>query len=139
MIIKSYFFGLQYFIKDYLINAWNEQFFRKHKEKVIADYKRRMDNSLVKMQLVYEHIAALHDLGYLPIKIKALPEGSHVPIGVPVLTIVNTHKNFFWLTNYIETVISSYLWKPITSATTAFEYKKLLMKLQLKPPLQKIL
>ena len=129
---KIVFFGLQYFIKDFLINAWNEGFFKKPKDQVIAAYKRRMDFSLGKDAIDVAHIAALHDLGYLPLKIKALPEGMCVPMGVPVLTIVNTHPDFFWLTNYIETVISSYLWKPITSATTAFEYKKLLTDFAVK-------
>src|SRR3989338_187566 len=122
---KIVFFGLQYFIKDFLIEGWNENFFKQPKEKVIAAYKRRMDLSLGKDSIDVAHIAALHDLGYLPIKIKALPEGMRVPTGIPVLTIVNTHPDFFWLTNYIETIISSYLWKPTTSATTAFAYKKL--------------
>ncbi len=129
---KVLFFGLQYFIKDFLINAWNEGFFKQNKDKVVAAYKRRMDCSLGKDAIDVAHIAALHDLGYLPIKIKALPEGTRVPITVPVLTIVNTHPDFFWLTNYIESVISCYLWKPITSATTAFEYKKLLTQYAVK-------
>ena len=129
---KVVFFGLQYFIKDFFINAWNEQFFKKPKNEVIDTYKRRMDYSLGKDAISVEHISALHDLGYLPLKIKALPEGTRVPIGVPILTIVNTHPNFFWLTNYIETVISCYLWKPTTSATTAFEYKKLLTEYAIK-------
>jgi nicotinamide phosphoribosyltransferase len=62
----------------------------------------------------------------LPIEIKALPEGSLVDIKVPVLTIKNTLPEFFWLTNYLETAISTELWKPITTATTAFEYRKIL-------------
>ena len=123
---KVVFFGLQYFIKDFLIETWNEEFFKKPKEQVVLKYKRRMDYSLGKDAINMAHIEALHDLGYLPIKIKALPEGMRVPRGIPVLTIVNTHPDFFWLTNYIETILSSYLWKAITSATTAFEYKKLL-------------
>jgi len=123
---KVVFFGLQYFIQDFLINSWNEHFFNQPKEKVVAAYKRRMDFSLGKDSIDVSHIAALHDLGYLPLKIKALPEGTRSPIGVPVLTIVNTHPDFFWLTNYIETIISCYLWKPTTSATVAFEYKRLL-------------
>ncbi|MDP1573696.1 MAG: nicotinate phosphoribosyltransferase [Coxiellaceae bacterium] len=123
---KIVFFGLQYFIKDFLMDAWNEEFFKKPKDQVIAVYKRRMDFSLGKDAIDVSHIAALHDLGYLPLKIKALPEGTRVPMGVPVLTIVNTHPDFFWLTNYIETIISNYLWKPTTSATTAFAYKKIL-------------
>ena len=120
------FFGLQYFIKDFLINAWNDEFFSQPKEKIVRQYKCRMDTSLGKDSISVDHIEALHDLGYLPLQIKALPEGSKSPIGVPVLTIVNTHPDFFWLTNYIESIISCYLWKPITSATTAYEYKKLL-------------
>ena len=123
---KVVFFGLHYFVQDFLINSWNEHFFNQPKEKVVAAYKRRMDFSLGKDSIDVSHIAALHDLGYLPLKIKALPEGTRSPIGVPVLTIVNTHPDFFWLTNYIETIISCYLWKPTTSATIAFEYKRLL-------------
>jgi len=123
---KIVFFGLQYFIKDFLEDIWNEQFFKKDKAVVVSAYKRRMDLSLGKDAINIDHIAALHDLGYLPIRIKALPEGRRVPIGVPVLTIVNTHPDFFWLTNYLESVISCYLWKPITSATTAYEYRRLL-------------
>jgi len=123
---KVVMFGLQYFIKQFLQEVWTEQFFNKDKEKVIRAYKRRMDYSLGADAVSVDHIEALYDLGYLPLKIKALPEGARVPIGVPVLTIVNTHPDFFWLTNYIESVISCYLWKPMTSATTAFEYKRLL-------------
>lgn len=78
------------------------------------------------------HIEALWDLGYLPIKVKALPEGSLVGMRVPVLTIYNTHPDFFWLTNFLETLISNLLWKPITSASIAHQYKKNLTKWALK-------
>ncbi len=123
---KVVFFGLQYFIKDFLIDIWNNNFFKKSKSEVLKSYKRRMDYALGKDTIELTHISALHDLGYLPLKIKALPEGMRVPIGVPLLTVVNTHPDFFWLTNYIETALSCYLWKPITCATIAFAYKKLL-------------
>lgn len=122
---KIVFFGLQYFIKDFLIESWDIGFFSLEKNYVVERYKKRMSCALGDDAITYEHIEQLHDLGYLPISIKALPEGSRVPMGVPVLTIVNTHPDFFWLTNYIETIISCYLWKPITSATIAFEYKKI--------------
>jgi nicotinamide phosphoribosyltransferase len=118
------FFGLQYFVKEYLIERWNEGFFEVPKEEVLKAYKRRMDNYLGPDAIPCDHIEELHDLGYLPIKIKALPEGTLVPIGIPVLTITNTIPKFFWLTNYFETLMSNILWKPITSATTAFEYRK---------------
>lgn len=120
------FFGLQYFIQDFLLDSWNEAFFNKPKDRVLGQYKRRMDYALGKDTIDLSHLAALHDLGYLPIKIKALAEGESVPVGVPVLTVMNTLPAFFWLTNYLETVISSYLWKPITTATTAYQYRKLL-------------
>lgn len=123
---KIIFFGLQYFIKDYLIKEWNDSFFNQPKDKVVAKYKRRMDTALGEGAIDVSHIEALHDLGYLPIRIKALEEGSHVPIKVPVLTVVNTVPEFFWLTNYIETVMSCELWKPCTTATIAYQYRKLL-------------
>jgi nicotinamide phosphoribosyltransferase len=72
------------------------------------------------------HFEKLHDLGYLPIAVKALPEGTMVPIKVPVLTIYNTHPDFYWLTNYLETILSNLLWKPMTSATIAHQYRKVL-------------
>lgn len=129
---KVTFFGLQYFLKSFLKDAWDENFFSQPKEQIVASYKRRMDYSLGKDSIDCAHIAALHDLGYLPLRIKALPEGTRSPIGIPVLTVVNTHPDFFWLTNYIESVISCYLWKPITSATLAFEYKSLLTQYALR-------
>lgn len=122
------FFGLQYFIKDFLEDAWLDEFFVRDKKDVVTEYKHRMDTSLGKDSIPVEHIEALHDLGYLPIKIKALPEGSIVPIGVPCLVIYNTHPDFYWLTNYLETALSCYLWKPMTSATIARAYRKLLEK-----------
>ncbi|HSC36825.1 MAG TPA: nicotinate phosphoribosyltransferase, partial [Chitinophagaceae bacterium] len=77
-----------------------------------------------KGSITYTHIAALHDLGYLPLEIKAVPEGSLVPMRVPVFTTRNTVPEFFWLTNMLETLLSAILWKPCTSATTAFHYLK---------------
>lgn len=122
------FFGLQYFIKDFLIETWNKGFFVLPKDKVVGWYKRRMDTALGPDSIPVDHIEALHDLGYLPIEIKALPEGKFTPIGAPCLTIHNTLPQFFWLTNYLETVLSAYLWLPCTSATTANGYRKLLDK-----------
>ena len=118
------FFGLQYFIKEYLIRQWDEHFFAQPKERILAKDKRRMDTSLGPNDIGTAHIAALHDLGYLPLEIKALPEGSKVPLRVPMLTIRNTKPEFFWLTNYLETIMSNVLWKPCTSATTALRYRQ---------------
>ena len=69
----------------------------------------------------------LHSLGYLPIRIKAIPEGTRVPFGVPMLTIENTRPEMFWLTNYLETYMSSQLWKPTVVATIATIYRDMLI------------
>jgi nicotinamide phosphoribosyltransferase len=118
------FFGLQYFIKEYLIRQFEECFFNLPKDGVLKAYARRMDNYLGKDAITYDHIAALHDLGYLPLEIKALPEATLVPMRIPVFTIKNTMPEFFWLTNMLETLMSAITWKPCTSATTAFQYLK---------------
>lgn len=115
-------FGMQHFCLEYLIKGFNDNFFNKNKEEVIKEYSRHV------VQSSYKHIESLHDLGYLPIEIKDLEEGTLCPIGVPMMTITNTHPDFGWLVNYLETLISCMLWQPITSATIAYEYKKILNK-----------
>ena len=122
------FFGLQHFLKEYLTDAWNDGFFKLPKDEVVAAYKRRMDTSLGADAVPVDHIEALHDLGYLPLEIRAVPEGSKVSMRVPCLTVHNTHGDFFWLVNYIESVLSCSLWKSCVSATTAHWYKNLFLE-----------
>lgn len=120
------FFGLQYFIKKYMIEDFDANFFNKPKAEICKRYTRRVNNYLGPNQVGIEHIEALHDLGYLPMVIKALPEGAQVPIRVPMVTMYNTKSEFFWLTNYFETLLSTTLWMPCNSATIAKEYRKIL-------------
>lgn len=137
---KIVWFGLQGFIKTFLQDAYNKTLFSgpSHSSAsdngaaYIGEYKMVMDQALGPNAVPIDHLEQLMNLGYLPIEIKALPEGSRVPIGVPVLTIKNTHPEFFWLPNYLETIMSASLWKATTSATTAFEYKKILTKYALE-------
>lgn len=118
-------FGIQYFIKEYLMTQFREEFFNLPKERAVNTFKRRIDTFLGEgNQVGTKHIEELYDLGYLPIRIKALPEGTLCPIRVPALTFINTDPRFFWLTNYFETLISTTLWLPMTSATSARLYKK---------------
>lgn len=121
-------FGIQYFIKEYLLDRMNREFFNKPKDEAVAYFARRINTFLGPNQVGTAHIEALHDLGYLPIEIKALPEGTLCPIRVPALTFVNTKPEFFWLTNYFETLISTTLWLPMTSATSARLYKQELLR-----------
>lgn len=125
---KVVFAGLQYFVKEYLIKQWNENFFHKPIEEVVHKFNRRINNYIVPNNVGDQHIRDLHELGYLPIVILALPEGTEHPIKVPSLVIWNTDERFGWLTNYLETILSTSIWGPCTSATTAHQYKKLLMK-----------
>lgn len=122
---KMVFFGLQYFIKEYLIKQFDENFFSIPKNEVLDEYKRRISTSIGDLS-TYKHIEDLHDLGYLPIELKALPEGARVNMRVPVLTVVNTIPEFYWITNFLETIMSCTLWQSCTSATIAHHYRKLL-------------
>ena len=121
-------FGAQAFIKEYLLDVFQEHFFNKSKEEVVSEYKRLISSTLGDPNPETKHLEDLHDLGYLPLSIKALPEGAVVPTRIPTMTIENTDKRFFWLTNFIESLASSELWQPSTSATLAMEYKKLMDK-----------
>ena len=122
------FFGLQYFIKKYIIEDFETHFFSQPKDKILKEYSRRINNYLGPNAVGLEHIAALHDLGYIPMIFKALPEGAVVPIRVPMFTMYNTKPEFFWLTNYFETLLSAVVWMPCTSATIARQYRKILDK-----------
>ena len=125
-------FGLQGFCKWFLIDMWNETFFNQPKEKVVSRYRNRMNTSLGDGAIPMDHVEALHDLGYLPLEIKGLPEGSVVSERVATVTVRNTVPEFYWLVNYIESVMSSELWKPSTVATIAKEYKEILTRYALE-------
>lgn len=119
-------FGAQKFIKEILINFFNENFFDRPKQDVVNEYARLIKFSLGDQNPQTKHLEDLHDLGYLPLLIRSLPEGTLVPMRVPTMTIHNTNKKFFWLTNYIETIASCSMWQGTTSATIAREYRKIL-------------
>ncbi|MFC8151857.1 nicotinate phosphoribosyltransferase [Bacillus paralicheniformis] len=125
-------FGFQGFIKKYLIDYFNENFFKRPKQDVVNEYKRVIKYTLQVDDPDASHIESLHDLGYLPIKIKAVKEGTLIPIKVPMLTIENTVSEFFWITNYLETLMSNEIWQPTTSATLAYEYRKILDEYAMK-------
>jgi len=125
---KLVMFGLQAFIKEYLIGAFNENFFCKPKNEVLAEYKRVIDHTLGKGIVNYEKLEKLHDLGYLPIEIKAVDEGERVPIKVPMFEIANTHPDFAWLVNTLETALSCSLWHTQVSANVGYHYRQIVNK-----------
>ena len=112
------FFGLQAFIKEYLlkpvtmadideaesiVTAHGEPFYREGWEYIVSQYG-----------------------GKLPVVIKAVPEGTIVPTGNVLVTIENTDPNCWWLTSFLETALLRGVWYPTTVATNSFNSKKII-------------
>lgn len=119
---KVVMFGLQGFIKTYLIDYFNNEFFNKPFDEVISEYKRIMDATLGPVYNIGK-VEKLHKLGYLPIEIFALPEGTRVPMHVPMFGITNTHPDFAWLPQSLESLISAESWHPMLAATVGATYR----------------
>ena len=118
-------FGLQAFLND-LQSVWQETFFDRPKAEVVAEFVELVGPFCGPRGFNQSRIEWLHDLGYLPIEIKSLPEGTLVPAGVPVLTITNTLPEAYWLPNFLETWLSADLWKSTTAATISYVYRKII-------------
>ncbi len=125
---KVVMFGLQGFVKTYLIDYFNERFFERPIDEVISEYERIMDASLGKGVYGLQKIKDLHALGYLPIEIWALPEGTKVPMHVPMFCITNTHDDFAWLPQALESLISAEAWHPMLAATVGATYRDIVNK-----------
>jgi len=127
------FYSLQGALAEITQN-FQDYFFSRPVEDVVAEYEETITDIFKKTNPEWaanhgsEHVRALHALGYLPIKVKALAEGTFVPIGVAMFTIENTDPRFFWIPGYIETQLSSYIWSPMTSGTISSVYKKILIQ-----------
>ncbi|MBR4021791.1 MAG: nicotinate phosphoribosyltransferase [Ruminococcus sp.] len=118
-------FGLQGFCKKYLIEYFNENFFSRPFDEVMFEYKRIMDATLGKDAYKIEKIERLHKLGYLPIEIISLPEGTRVPMHCPMFGITNTHEEFAWLPQALESLISAESWHPMLAATVGATYREI--------------
>lgn len=121
------FFGLQAYIKEWLQGHWLN-LFTDLGDDMISEYEEMVRTMLNDPTYSADHIRELKKLGYMPLAIRALPEATLVPIRVPMLCIENTHPDFAWLPNFLETQISSEVWGLITNSTIAFEYKKKFLK-----------
>lgn len=113
-------FGIQWMLLR-LHTMMQKGFFDRPKDEVIAEM-RRVHNPYIGND-DFVHFEKLHDLGYLPVVIKTLDEGSVVDMGIPFLTIRNTLPEFEWLPNYLETLISTDIWKQLTVATIARQFR----------------
>lgn len=124
-IEKVVHFGLQAFIQQFCTEFF-APFFAADEDEVAELYEEAINSILGPNQVGSDHIRALHRLGYLPLRFAAVPEGTLVPLRVPTLTVENTLPEFFWLTNFIETVLSASVWHPSTVATLAHRYRTIL-------------
>lgn len=118
-------FGLQAFIKEYLIDAFNENFFNRPLDDVLREYGRVLNCTMGTDGIGEKRIRQLHTLGYLPLQIRAIPEGVRTNIHVPQIEITNTHPKFVWLVNTIETMLSCSMWHTQVSAEVGYRYRQI--------------
>lgn len=124
-------FGMQMAVQD-IIQSFDTNFFSRPLSDVLAEFLTTAapfigENAKAK-QILESNVTKLHKLGYLPLCIKTLPEGTISNPQVPILTIVNTIPGFGWLPNYLETYISQNTWKVATVATLSRVYRKIFEK-----------
>lgn len=128
-IDKMVFFGLSGFINKYLIEDFNNTFFNRDFSEIENEFKEVLEKGLSYtddlVNLTITKVKKLHNLGYLPIEINALPEGTICPMQVPVIEIRSTHKELAWVAQVIESLLSCSIWHPCISATVAHEYAKI--------------
>lgn len=113
------FFGLQAFLKEYLEGVVVEQWMIEEadaflKQGFAQDYFNRAG---------WQRIVDVHG-GKLPLRIRAVKEGSVVPVSNALLTIENTDEQLPWLTNFIETALLRGTWYPTTVSTLSYQIKK---------------
>jgi nicotinamide phosphoribosyltransferase len=114
------FVGLQIFIQQYLVGKVITKEKIDDAEDLLTLHLGKFDRS------IWDYIVDKH-CGILPIRIKALPEGTCINNKNVLFTIVNTDPKCFWLTNFLETILSQ-VWYPMTVATNSREAKKVILK-----------
>lgn len=116
------FFGLQYFLKEYLtgVRVTNEMI-----EEAREFYAAYFGNSTIFNEEGWKYLLKEHG-GRLPVEIRAVPEGARIPTSQALMTIVNTDPRVPWLTNYLETLLMQ-VWYPTTIATQSRAMKDLIM------------
>lgn len=117
------FFGLQYILKKHLVGKVLSKGMINEAEDVLGSHFK---NNKLFNRKGFERLWKKHK-ETLPLKIRAVPEGSIVPVGNVLMTIENTDPEFYWLTDFMETIISQ-VWYPATVATYSMEAKKIISR-----------
>ena len=123
---KMVVYGVQPFIVD-MMDAF-DTFFATDLDWVMYDYDHYIDAHLGLGNVARDHIVELHELGYLPLEIRALPEGTVVDMGVPIVEMRNTHPRFAWLVQWVECLLQTEVWPMCAYATVGYEYHKVAEK-----------
>ncbi|MEN7550932.1 nicotinate phosphoribosyltransferase [Rapidithrix thailandica] len=120
---STVFYGLQYFLKEYLEGiAFTQEDLDEAEDLMIQVFGR--DDVFDKRK--FQYILDRHK-GKLPVRIKAVPEGATVPVSNVLMTIENTDPECFWLTNFLETLLMQ-VWYPSTVATVSREVKRVVTR-----------
>jgi nicotinamide phosphoribosyltransferase len=117
-------FGLQYYLKRYLAGAVVSQAKIDAAESIFTPHF--FGDSTLFHRAGWEHILSKHG-GQLPVSIRAVPEGTAVPVSNALMTIENTDPDCYWLTNYLETLLVQ-VWYGTTVATQSREMKRTLLQ-----------
>lgn len=126
---KVVFFGLSAYVYSYVVENFNKNFFNRpwwdscNEVKEVLKEGLGYSNEMIAKTI--NNLYSLHELGYLPVEIKAVAEGTLVPMGVPCLEIKSTNPKFFWVGQALEASLSAAIWHPMVSATIAREYRKI--------------
>lgn len=118
-------FGIQAFLKKFKETA--DEWFARPLNEIIQEYEKTMNLQLGPGNYETTHIEKLHKLGYLPLTIEAIPEGSLVNVGVPIVS-VTAENEFSWLAQWTECWLQGEIWKPCNDATAGFMYYKIAKK-----------
>jgi nicotinamide phosphoribosyltransferase len=115
---QTVFFGLQAFIKEYLLDPITKEDIDVA-EQILTAHGEPFNRE------GWEYILKTHD-GFLPLVIRAVPEGTVVPVKNVLVTVENTDPKCFWLTTYLETALLRAVWYPTTVATQSKTIKNLI-------------
>ena len=128
-INKVVMFGLSAYVHSYVVENFNKNFFNRPWWDTCNEVKEVLKEGLgYSDEMIFktlENLHALHELGYLPVEINAVAEGTLVPMGVPCVEIKSTNPQFFWVGQALEASLSAAIWHPMISATIAREYRKI--------------
>lgn len=121
-------FGVQSFCKEFLTEFWDENFFKLDWKVLDESLKEYYKKTFAPNDDFVEKLKDLHSLGHLPLRIYTVPEGGICDIKTPIIMMETTDPRFPWIGEFIESLISSYIWKMNLDATVGHWYRRIVDK-----------